>query len=60
MSTWNGIGTKFMGFTGKMPDGTHHATKWFVICGLPVIPLRRYRLTVGKTEHFGGTSAAPT
>ena len=47
MSTWNGIGTTYLGFGYRNRDGSHYATQWAVVFGLPVIPLRRHRLTVG-------------
>ncbi|GAA5021557.1 hypothetical protein [Kitasatospora paranensis] len=51
MSTWNGIGTKYLGFGHRRPDGSHHATRWVVLFDLPVIPLSRHRLRVGATLH---------
>lgn len=51
MSTVNGIGTKFLGFGNRNRDGSHYATQWFVVLDLPVLPLRRYRLTVGASVH---------
>jgi hypothetical protein len=40
--SWNGIGFEFKGFTRK--DATEHcfATRWFMIIGLPAVPLGRY------------------
>ncbi|MFF2514757.1 hypothetical protein [Streptomyces sp. NPDC058086] len=49
MSTWNGIGTKYLGYGYRNRDGSHHATQWAVLFDMPVIPLRRHRLTVGST-----------
>ncbi|MFE1754458.1 hypothetical protein [Streptomyces anandii] len=51
MSTWNGIGTKYLGFGDRNRDGSHHATEWFVLFDLPVVPLRRHRLTVGASVY---------
>ncbi|MFF9409486.1 hypothetical protein ACF1B0_28795 [Streptomyces anandii] len=51
MSTWNGIGTKYLGFGDRNRDGSHHATEWFVLFDLPVVPLRRHRLTVGARVY---------
>ncbi|MEU9993623.1 hypothetical protein AB0E10_44210 [Streptomyces sp. NPDC048045] len=51
MSTWNGIGTKYLGFGDRNRDGSHHATEWFVLLDLPVVPLHRRRLTVGHTVY---------
>ncbi|ATZ28964.1 hypothetical protein ACFZBM_39125 [Streptomyces lavendulae] len=60
MSTWNGIGTKYLGFSHRRPDGSHHATEWFVISYMPVVPLRRYRLVVGPTEYAPGAVGGST
>ncbi|MCX4546107.1 hypothetical protein [Streptomyces sp. NBC_01565] len=60
MSTWNGIGTKYLGFSRKQSDGSHHATEWFVVNYLPVVPLRRYRLVVGRTNHTPGSTGGST
>ncbi|MFE3934924.1 hypothetical protein ACFXPJ_14325 [Streptomyces goshikiensis] len=60
MSTWNGIGTKYLGFSRRQPDGSHHATEWFVISYMPVVPLRRYRLVVGTTEYTPGAVGGST
>jgi hypothetical protein len=49
MSTWNGIGTKYLGFGFMQPDGSHNATRWFVVVDMPILPLGRYRLRVGDT-----------
>jgi hypothetical protein len=51
MSTWNGIGTKYLGYSNRNRDGSHHATEWAVLLDLPVVPLRRHRLTVGRTAY---------
>lgn len=51
MSTWNGIGTKYLGFGYRNRDGSHHATRWAVLFDLPVIPLSRHRLTIGGTSY---------
>ncbi|MFG2621408.1 hypothetical protein ACGFXC_27715 [Streptomyces sp. NPDC048507] len=60
MSTWNGIGTKYLGFGRRRPDGSHHATEWFVIGFMPVVPLRRYRLVVGATRYVPGAAGGGT
>jgi hypothetical protein len=56
MSTTMGFGTRYLGFSFRRPDGTHDATKWFTLLYMPVIPLRRDKLVIGKTraEAFGG------
>ena len=51
MSTWNGIGTKYLGYSHRNRDGSHYATEWGVLFDLPVMPLRRHRLKVGRTVH---------
>jgi hypothetical protein len=51
MSTWNGIGTKYLGFGHRNRDGTHYATRWAVLFDLPVLPLDRHRLTIGSTSY---------
>ncbi|MGW1894120.1 hypothetical protein ACWCP6_28305 [Streptomyces sp. NPDC002004] len=51
MSTWNGIGTKYLGFGNRNRDGSHYATEWAVVLDLPLAPLRRHRLTVGSTVY---------
>ncbi|MFE2144710.1 hypothetical protein ACFXA3_23735 [Streptomyces sp. NPDC059456] len=60
MSTWNGIGTKYLGFSRKRVDGSHHATEWFVISYMPVVPLRRYRMVVGATRYAVGSAGGST
>ncbi|MCX4457518.1 hypothetical protein OG585_33615 [Streptomyces sp. NBC_01340] len=49
MSTWNGAGTKYLGYGYRNRDGGHHATRWAVLFDMPVVPLRRPRPTVGST-----------
>lgn len=44
MSTFNGIGTELKGFTRPDASGMHFGTRYFVVFGLPVIPLGRYYL----------------
>jgi hypothetical protein len=51
VSTWNGIGTRYLGFGHRQADGSHHATRWVVLLDLPVIPLSRHRPRVGATLH---------
>jgi hypothetical protein len=45
MSTVQGVGTRFYGWKHHS-DGTAHATQWFTLFYLPVVPLRRYGLRV--------------
>jgi hypothetical protein len=44
MSTFNGIGTKLLGFSKVDEYGCCYATKWFTIFFLPIIPLERIRI----------------
>ncbi|GGW58638.1 hypothetical protein GCM10010503_39660 [Streptomyces lucensis JCM 4490] len=62
MSTWNGFGTTYRGFSYPNRDGSHHATQWAVLLFLPVIPLRRHRLTVGDSSYtqYGNGSTSVT
>jgi hypothetical protein len=50
LSTWNGFGSAFRGFSRKRRDGTHYATEWVLVAGMPIAPVMRYRLTIGGTE----------
>lgn len=43
-STWNGIGTSFIGAKDRYPDGTFVTTEWFVVLMFPVIPIRSLRV----------------
>ena len=55
--TLNGFGTTYLGIGEPEEEGWRTATLWFVIAGLPLIPLK-YRLirpTLQKTE-FGDTT----
>jgi hypothetical protein len=51
MSTVNGIGTRFYGWRPP-PCADHgaHATLWFVVFYIPLIPLARHRVKV-PTDH---------
>jgi hypothetical protein len=62
MSTWNGIGTKIMGFTPRDEHGLQHGTEWVTVLYMPVYPLRRHRLITGPYEHVsnGGRSRETT
>jgi hypothetical protein len=40
--SWNGIGFEFKGLTRKDAAGYCFATRWFMIIGLPVLPLGRF------------------
>lgn len=50
MSTMNGVGTGFNGFSGFDPEGNFTATKWFTIFYFPVLPLWKGRLRRQVTE----------
>lgn len=53
MSIRMGVGTRYLGFSFRRPDGTHDATKWFVLLYMPIVPLRRHTLLVGETSgHY--------
>ena len=41
-------------------DGSYIATEWFIIFGLPIIPLRTYRVIKGETELGGGIGFGTT
>ena len=62
MSTWNGIGTTHKGFSYLNLDGSHYATEWAVLLFLPVVPLRRHRLTLGESTYtsYGNGSTSVT
>lgn len=45
MSTFQGIGTRFYGWNHQ-EGGTSHATQWFSLFFLPILPLKRYHLRV--------------
>ena len=56
MRTFEGCGTKHMGVTEGDEPGTHYATVWIVLLGLPLIPLRRQKVAFGRAEHRGFAS----
>lgn len=43
MATFNGIGTRFLGWRHR-DDGLSTATLWFTVAYFPLVPLRRFRL----------------
>jgi len=43
-STWNGIGTSFIGAKDRYPGDSFVTTEWFVFLTFPVIPLRSLRV----------------
>ncbi len=50
MSTIQGCGTKFLGFSSRDEKGCNFATKWFVLFYWPIIPLKRYYLEIGGSN----------
>ena len=48
-SAFNGIGTKFLGASDRLPDGSFVTTQWFTFVELPLFPVRSDRVKyVGK------------
>ncbi|MEM7474751.1 MAG: hypothetical protein AAF483_07150 [Planctomycetota bacterium] len=47
MSTVNGVGTLYYDWQAN-EDGTANATRWFVLCFLPIVPLKRERVLVKR------------
>ncbi|RZS43384.1 hypothetical protein EV193_102363 [Herbihabitans rhizosphaerae] len=47
LRSYNGIGFEFKGFTRLDPTGHCFATRWFMIVGLPIMPLERYYVSDG-------------
>ena len=43
-TSYNGIGTMFMGQRDFRPDGSYVTTEFFVVLLFPVMPLRSYRV----------------
>jgi len=48
-STFNGIGTRYIGWYDPLPDGSYITTKWLVLF-LPIIPLESYRVRCIDTK----------
>ena len=44
MSTFNGIGTQFVGECCQEEDGSYIATYWFTILHIPIIPFYSARI----------------
>ncbi|WP_433206122.1 hypothetical protein ACQP00_38990 [Dactylosporangium sp. CS-047395] len=53
----NGIGFGLKGFTRTDADGYCFATRWFMLCNLPVIPLGRYYVREGATTNVPGRAS---
>ncbi|GEM_PF-4949550 len=51
MSTFNGIGTRFLGFSKTEAGDAYYATNWFTFLFFPVIPLYRAKVILKKTEQ---------
>jgi hypothetical protein len=49
--TWRGIGTTYYGIKDKATDGSFISTEWFVIFGIPLLPLGSQRVTLLKETH---------
>ena len=50
--SFNGIGTAFYGQRDFRSDRTYLTTEWFVLIGIPIIPLRSLRVRYqGPCEH---------
>jgi hypothetical protein len=60
MYSLNGIGTHLYGKSEVHPDGSYVATKWFIFCLLPVIPLGSYRVIRGDTKFASFPGGAQT
>jgi hypothetical protein len=50
-STWNGIGTTYIGARDRYPDGSFVTTEWFVVLMIPVLPIKSSRVV-----HLGSSS----
>src|SRR5436305_8458943 len=57
MSTYQGCGTNYLGFSARDSKGCNYATKWFVLFNLPIIPFARYYLEIGDvtSSSLGAT-----
>lgn len=55
LHTINGIGFTLYGNTDPKPNGSHMATYYFVFFGIPIFPIRRYRVipTPGGYRFLG-------
>ena len=60
--SFNGIGFGLLGATRKDATGRCFVTRWFTLLYLPVIPLGRYYVSQGHTDHdyFGAGSTTTT
>lgn len=55
MGTWNGIGTTYISATRRDAEGKNHVIEWFVLFGMPIIPLGRYH--VKKTGYRSSSTS---
>ena len=57
-STWNGIGTSFIGAKDRYPNDSFVTTEWFVLLTFPVIPLQSLRVFfLGNSTGWGRSSS---
>ena len=53
----NGIGTTYYGASDRQPDGSFVTTEWFILLGVPLIPLRSLRACyLGESHRWNRTS----
>lgn len=52
MSTINGIGIKFLGFSDIADDGSCFVTKWVTFLYVPIIPLSRIQVVKNSTSEY--------
>lgn len=56
-SNVNGIGTTYFGASDREPDGSFVTTEWFILLGVPLIPLRSLRACyLGESHKWNRTS----
>src|SRR2546423_5781040 len=60
MSTFQGFGTDYRGWSDKHPDGSTTATLWVVILAMPVVPRSRDTFRVNARVARGTTSLTTT
>lgn len=60
MSTFQGFGTDYRGWSDKHPDGSNTATLWVVVLAMPVVPRSRDTVLVRSRVARGTTSLTTT
>ena len=60
MSTFQGFGTDYRGWSDKHPDGSHTATLWVVILAMPLVPRSRDTFRVLARVTRGASSVTTT